>query len=49
MAALRTAEIRVSPAETLTAFEIATRVGIADKSLLRDALALALAKTPPIS
>ena len=46
VAALRTEEVRVSPAETLTAFEIATRVGIADKSLLRDALALALAKTP---
>ncbi|MCE2459357.1 MAG: VWA domain-containing protein [Pseudomonadales bacterium] len=43
--ALRNAEIGASPAETLTAFEIAERVGIADKALLRDSLALALAKS----
>ena len=45
VAALRNAEVRASPAETLTAFEIVERVGIADKTLLRDALALALAKS----
>ena len=47
VSALRNADVRVSPAETLTAFEVARRVGIADKALLKDALALALAKTKP--
>ncbi|MDE0659481.1 MAG: VWA domain-containing protein [Gammaproteobacteria bacterium] len=43
--ALRNAEVRASPAETLTAFEIVERVGVADKTLLKDSLALALAKS----
>ena len=43
--ALRNADVRASPAETLTAFEIVERVGIADKTLLKDSLALALAKS----
>lgn len=43
--ALRNADVRASPAETLTAFEIVERVGIADKALLKDSLALALAKS----
>ena len=47
VSALRNADVRVSPAETLTAFDVARRVGIADKALLKDALALALAKTKP--
>ena len=45
VAALRNADVRASPAETLTAFEIVARVGIADKALLKDCLALALAKS----
>ena len=45
VAALRNADVRVSPAETLTAFDVVRRVGIADQGLLKDALALALAKT----
>ena len=47
VSALRNADVRVSPAETLTAFDVARRVGIADKALLKDALAMALAKTKP--
>ena len=43
--ALRNADVRVSPAETLDAFDVASQVGIEDKGLLRDALGLALAKT----
>lgn len=43
--ALRNADVRASPAETLTAFEIVERVGVADKTLLKDSLALALAKS----
>ena len=43
--ALRNADVRASPSETLTAFEIVERVGIADKTLLKDSLALALAKS----
>lgn len=43
--ALRNADVRASPAETLTAFEIVECVGIADKTLLKDSLALALAKS----
>ena len=45
-AALRNAEVRVSPAETLDAFQVVQRVGIADSALLKDALALTLAKSP---
>jgi uncharacterized protein len=44
--ALRSAELPVSPAETLDAFEVVQVVGIDDPILLRDALALTLAKTP---
>lgn len=43
--ALRNADVQASPAETLTAFEIVERVGIANKTLLKDSLALALAKS----
>lgn len=43
--ALRKADIRVSPAETLDAFSVLKEVGIADRSFLKDALSLALAKT----
>ena len=43
--ALRNADVHASPAETLTAFEILERVGIANKTLLKDSLALALAKS----
>ena len=43
--ALRNADVRVSPAETLDAFDVVARVGIENKRLLRDALGLALAKT----
>ncbi len=43
--ALRNADVRVSPAETLVAFDVVSRVGIENKRLLRDALGLALAKS----
>ena len=43
--ALRNADVRVSPAETLDAFDVVSQVGIEDKRLLRDALGLVLAKT----
>ncbi|NJN52303.1 MAG: hypothetical protein HC809_11600, partial [Gammaproteobacteria bacterium] len=43
--ALRSADLKVSPAETLDALAVARRVGIADSELLRDALSLALAKS----
>lgn len=43
--ALRNAEIRVSPAETLDAFSVLEVVGIEKRSLLKDSLSLALAKT----
>ena len=45
VAALRNAEVDASPAETLTAFEVVSRVGVADKALLKDALGLCLAKS----
>ena len=45
VSALRNADVRVSPAETLTAFDVVRRVGIADQGLLKDSLALALAKS----
>jgi uncharacterized protein len=44
--ALRSAEIPVSPAETLDALEVVRQVGIGDGALLRNALSLTLAKTP---
>jgi len=43
---LRTHDIRVSPAETLDAVAVATSLGYSDRSLLRDGLAMTLAKTP---
>ncbi len=45
LAALRGAEVRVSVAETLDALEAAELVGWQDRALLKDALAMALAKT----
>ncbi len=43
---LRTHDVRVSPAETLDAMTVATTLGYADRQLLRDGLAMTLAKTP---
>jgi uncharacterized protein len=43
--ALRSAELAVSPAETLDAFAVVQTVGLRDPLLLRDALGLTLAKT----
>lgn len=43
--ALRNANVRVSPAETLDAYSVLNRVGINDRNFLKDALALTLAKT----
>lgn len=45
--ALRKANVRVSPAETLDAYSVLNRVGIDDRAFLKDALALTLAKTIP--
>ncbi len=44
--ALRTAEVRVSPAEAIDAHRAVASVGYADRLALRDALCLTLAKTP---
>ena len=44
--ALRKADVNVSPAETLDAMRVARFVGVKDVGLLREALGLALAKTP---
>ncbi len=44
--ALRHAEIRVSPAESIDAVRVVERVGYGDRALLKDSLAVALAKTP---
>ncbi len=44
--ALRAADVQVSPAETLDAMEAADLVGFGDRTLLKDTLALSLAKTP---
>ncbi len=43
--ALRSAELPVSPAETLDGYEVLRHVGIADPKLLENSLALVLAKT----
>lgn len=43
---LRTHEVRVSPAETLDAMAVCTTLGYADRTLLRDGLAMTLTKTP---
>ena len=45
IAALRNAEVRVSPAETLDALNAVELVGYRDRSLLKNALALMLPKT----
>jgi uncharacterized protein with von Willebrand factor type A (vWA) domain len=42
---LRTHEVRISPAETLDAMDVAATLGYADRNLLRDGLAMTLAKT----
>ena len=42
---LRSHEVRVSPAETLDAVEVAAALGYADRETLRDGLAMTLAKT----
>jgi len=44
--ALRTAEIKVSPAETLDAMECLDLVGFTDREFLKNSLALVLSKTP---
>ncbi len=44
--ALRTADIKVSPAETLDAMETLDIVGLEDKQFLKNSLALVLSKTP---
>lgn len=44
--ALRNAEVRVSPAETLDAMEVMRLVGMRDREILKHSLCLALAKTP---
>ncbi|MCP5205281.1 MAG: VWA domain-containing protein [Pseudomonadales bacterium] len=43
---LRSHDLRVSPAETLDAMNVATTLGYSDRALLRDGLAMTLAKTP---
>ena len=43
---LRTHDVRVSPAESLDAVDVATVLGYSDRSMLRDGLAMTLAKTP---
>ncbi len=43
--ALRSADLPVSPAETLDGYEVVQHVGIADPKLLENSLALVLAKT----
>tara|TARA_R110000823_G_scaffold119998_6_gene244318 strand:+ start:12596 stop:14038 length:1443 start_codon:yes stop_codon:yes gene_type:complete len=43
---LRSHEVRVSPAETLDAVDVASTLGYTDRTLLRDGLAMTLAKTP---
>ncbi|MFT6274597.1 MAG: hypothetical protein ACJAZ0_000686 [Halioglobus sp.] len=42
---LRSQDVRVSPAETLDAMDIAQLVGFSDRTFLHDGLAMALAKT----
>lgn len=43
---LRSHDVRVSPAESLDAVDVAAQLGYADRGLLRDGLAMTLAKTP---
>jgi uncharacterized protein with von Willebrand factor type A (vWA) domain len=42
---LRTHDMRISPAETLDAMDVASLLGYADRASLRDGLSMALAKT----
>ena len=44
--ALRNANVRVSPAETLDAMEVVDRVGYENKDLLKRTLSIVLPKTP---
>jgi hypothetical protein len=46
IALLRSHEVRISPAETLDAMQVAATLGYAGRERLRDGLAMALAKTP---
>ena len=43
---LRSRDVRISPAETLDAMDIASALGFSNRSHLHDGLAMALAKTP---
>jgi len=43
---LRSHDVRVSPAETLDAMDVASTLGYSNRTRLRDGLAMALAKTP---
>jgi hypothetical protein len=43
---LRSHDVRVSPAESLDAVNVTATLGYSDRSLLRDGLAMTLAKTP---
>ena len=43
---LRSHDVRVSPAESLDAMDVTATLGYSDRSLLRDGLAMTLAKTP---
>jgi hypothetical protein len=43
---LRSHDVRVSPAESLDAVDVTATLGYSDRSLLRDGLAMTLAKTP---
>jgi uncharacterized protein with von Willebrand factor type A (vWA) domain len=45
VAALRNAEVRVSPAETLDGLDVLRKIGVHDPQLLRSALSLTLAKS----
>src|SRR5581483_3471998 len=44
--ALRASEVRVSPAEAIDAHRALMEVGYEDRTLVKDALCVALAKTP---
>ena len=43
---LRTADVKVSPAETLDAMETMDLIGLKDRQFLKNSLALVLSKTP---
>ncbi len=45
--AARGAGVRISPAESIDAIEAVNIIGYADRTMLRDTLALVLAKSPP--